>query len=111
SLVIFDPITLGAPGGTTAWGGARIAGAGNPEFSRDGGTTWVSEAIVKSGDVITVHMTAGAGGSTGSATFTLHSGQTTGTPDGSSPFPPPDGSCPPCGEEDTTLAETTATFT
>ena len=111
SLVIFDPITLGAPGGTTAWGGARIAGAGNPEFSRDGGTTWVSEAIVKSGDVITVRMTAGAGGSTGSATFTLHSGQTTGTPDGSSPFPPPDGSCPLCGEEDTTLAETTATFT
>lgn len=83
ATVTFPPFTLAAsvtPG--QAWGGARIAGAGSPEFQVNGQGDWVQEAIVKSGDAITVRLTApapGSGSTAATATFTLRSGLTTGT--------------------------------
>ena len=85
-----------------AWGGARISGDGNPEFQLNGTGDWVQEAIVKSGDQITVRLTAPVTvGDSHTATFTLRSGQTTGTNDNASNG----------GNEDTTLQETSAIFT
>ena len=85
-----------------AWGGARISGDGNPEFQLNGASDWVQEAIVKSGDQITVRLTApGTVGDSHTATFTLRSGQTTGTSDNASNG----------GNEDTALQETSASFT
>jgi len=98
----FAALTLAAsmaPG--EAWGGARISGGGSPEFQVNGGG-WVQEAIVQSGDQITVRLTAPAAlGSGHTATLTLRSGQTTGT--GPSAF---NG-----GNESTAVQETTADFT
>ncbi len=77
----FSAFTLGpsVPAGQ-AWGGARISGDGNPEFQINGTGDWVQEAIVKSGDQITVRLTAPVTvGNSHTATFTLRSGQTTGT--------------------------------
>ncbi len=77
----FPPITL-APSiaGGTAWGGARIEGEGTPAFRVNGAGAWVTEAIVKSTDTITVRLTAPASvGSRHTATLTVRSGQTTGT--------------------------------
>jgi hypothetical protein len=74
----FAPITLASASGTTAWGGARIEGQGSPAFQVNGGG-WVQEAIVKSGDQITVRMTAGAAGTSREATLKVRSGETTGT--------------------------------
>lgn len=100
--VTFASITLGAsvpPG--QAWGGARISGAGSPAFRVNGGA-WVQEAIVKSGDTLTVHLTAPmTAGSGHTATLALRSGQTTGTSDNGTNG----------GTEATTLVETTASFT
>ncbi len=76
----FSAFTLGSsvPAGQ-AWGGARISGDGNPEFQINGTGDWVQEAIVKSGDQITVRLTAPVTvGNSHTATFTLRSGQTTG---------------------------------
>ena len=80
-LATFPAITLASSSGAgQAWGGARISGAGNPEFQLNGVGNWVKEAIVKSGDHIAVRLTAPATvGSSYSATLTLRSGQTTGT--------------------------------
>ncbi|UJB64669.1 DUF1566 domain-containing protein [Acidovorax sp. YS12] len=74
----FTALTLVPRAGGSAWGGARIAGDGSPEF-RVGSGPWVTEAIVKSGDQITVRLTAGVAGSTRTATLTVRSGETTGT--------------------------------
>lgn len=80
-LATFPAITLAPSSGTgQAWGGARISGMGNPEFQLNGAGDWVKEAIVKSGDQITVRMAAPATvGTSQSAMLTLRSGQTTGT--------------------------------
>jgi hypothetical protein len=80
-LATFPAITLASSTGAgQAWGGARISGAGNPEFQLNGTGAWVTEAIVKSGDQITVRLTTPSTvGSSRSATLTLRSGQTTGT--------------------------------
>ncbi|EER58775.1 protein of unknown function DUF1566, partial [Acidovorax delafieldii 2AN] len=80
ATVTFLAFTLAASDPTgQAWGGARISGDGNPQFQVNGGA-WVDKAIVKSGDQIIVRLTAPATGSR-YATFTLRSGQTTGTSD------------------------------
>jgi len=98
----FPPVTLASHvAGGQAWGGARIAGEGEPEFQVNGGA-WVKEAIVQSGDQIAVRMrfTAGAG-STRTATLTVRSGQTTGTSDGAANG----------GSEATAMRQTQAAFT
>ena len=99
----FPSVTL-APhvAGGHAWGGARIAGEGEPEFQVNGSGAWVTEAIVTSGDQIAVRMrfTAGAG-STRTATLTVRSGQTTGTSDGAANG----------GSEATVMRQTQAAFT
>lgn len=95
----FAPITLAPSTGTgQAWGGVRIIGAGNPQFQVNGGG-WVKEAIVKSGDTLTVHLTAPAAGSH-TATLELRSGQTTGSADVAT-----------LGDEATAMQKTTASFT
>lgn len=60
----FDAITL-APLGLLgeSWGGARIEGEGTPAFQVNSTGDWVQQAIVKSGDTLTVRLTAGAPGS------------------------------------------------
>ncbi len=83
-----------------AWGGARISGDGNPEFQLNGTGDWLQEAIVKSGDQISVRLTTLEAGSN-TAIFTLRSGQTTGTSDNASNV----------GSEATALRETSASFT
>jgi len=101
ATVTFDAFTL-APSVTAgeAWGGARIAGDESAEFDINGSDTWVKEAIVKSGDAIRVRFTAPATGDR-TVTFTLRSGQTTGTLDDASN----------AGTEATAMQETTASFT
>ncbi len=95
------PLSASLPSGQ-AWGGARISGDGNPEFQLNGTGGWVQQAIVKSGDQITVRLTApGTMGDSHTATFTLRSGQTTGTSDNASNG----------GNETTALQETSASFT
>ncbi len=101
AAVTFGAFTLApsvAPG--EAWGGARITGDGDPEFDINASDTWVKEAIVKSGDAIRVRFTAPATDSR-TVTFTLRSGQTTGTLDDASN----------AGTEATAMQETTASFT
>ena len=84
--------------GGKAWGGARIAGDGIPQFQVNN-RPWVTEAIVTSGDQIAMRLTAGAAGSTRTATLTVRSGQTTGTNAAGK------------GLESTTVVEKTASFT
>ncbi|SEA54619.1 IPTL-CTERM sorting domain-containing protein [Marinobacterium iners] len=98
--VTFPTFTLAPsmPSGQ-AWGGARISGDGNPEFQLNGTGGWVQEAIVKSGDQIAVRFNAPDSGSR-TVTFTLRSGQTTGTSDNASNG----------GSEATALQETSASF-
>ena len=101
--VTFPAFTLApsVPAGQ-AWGGARISGDGNPEFQLNGTGDWVQEAIVKSGDQITVRLTAPVTvGDSHTATFTLRSGQTTFTSANASNG----------GNEATALQETSASFT
>ncbi|SDU02359.1 IPTL-CTERM sorting domain-containing protein [Halopseudomonas salegens] len=96
-----SPISTSLPDGQS-WGGARISGDGNPEFQLNGAGDWVQEAIVKSGDQITVRLTApGTVGDSHTATFTLRSGQTTFTSANASNG----------GNEATALQETSASFT
>ena len=96
----FAPITLApSTGSGQAWGGVRISGDGSPEFQINGAGAWVQEAIVKSGDQITVRLTAPAAGSS-TATLTLRSGQTTGSADVAT-----------LGDEATAMQEATADFT
>ena len=79
-------VTLAANAPGQAWGGARISGDGSPEF-RVGNGPWVTEAIVASGDQITVRLTppaslrskARAALAGHSATLVLRSGQASGT--------------------------------
>ena len=102
-FVTFPDFTLAASTGTgQAWGGARVTGAGSPEFQVNGSGDWVQQAIVKSGDRITVRLTApSTAGDSATATFTLRSGQTTGT----------DATGSNGGNEATVMVEKTATFT
>ncbi|GAB2460786.1 hypothetical protein GCM10027082_09430 [Comamonas humi] len=94
------PIVLEAAAGTLAWGGMRIAGAGDPAFQVNDGP-WTREAIVASGDIIRVRLTAPAAvGEAQSATLTLRSGQTTGTAANAAN----------AGGESTTVQESTAIF-
>ena len=96
----FSAVALASNAGTgAAWGGARISGDGSPEFQVNGTGAWVQEAIVQSGDQITVRLTAPATGSR-TATLALRSGQTIGTADAANP-----------GDEATAMQETTASFT
>ena len=96
----FAPITLTpSTGSGQAWGGVRISGAGNPEFQVNGTGAWLQEAIVKSGDQLTVRLTAPAAGSH-TATLELRSGQTTGSADVAT-----------LGDEATAMQKTTASFT
>ena len=103
AIVTFPSFTLAAstePG--QAWGGARIAGAGTPQFQVNGTGGWVEQAIVKSGDVIIVRLRApSTAGDSATATFTLRSGQTTGT----------DATGSNGGNEATVMVGKTATFT
>lgn len=102
SDTVFDSFTLARSDlDGQAWGGARISGTGNPHFSLDGGNSWLTEAIVKSGDEITVKVSAGMNGSVNEAIFALRSGDTFGS----------GGSCFNCGDEGTARIETTAHFT
>ena len=75
----FPALTLAAsvPAGQ-AWGGARVEGDGTPQLQVNGGS-WLTQAIVKSGDKIAVRLTAGTAGSSRTAKLILRSGQTTGT--------------------------------
>ncbi|SEA54741.1 IPTL-CTERM sorting domain-containing protein [Marinobacterium iners] len=98
-----SPISTSLPDGQS-WGGARISGDGNPEFQLNGTGDWVQQAIVKSGDQITVRLTAPVTvGANHTATFTLRSGRTTGTTDTSNEAYP--------GSEATAMQETSASFT
>lgn len=103
--VTFAAVTLARSTGAgtdAAWGGARISGAGNPQFQVNGAGGWVTEAIVKSGDSLAVRLEASAtagGGHT--ATLALRSGQTTGTSAYAANG----------GDEATAMVETTASFT
>jgi hypothetical protein len=103
AIVTFSSFTLAASTGTgQAWGGARIAGAGTPQFQVNGMGGWVEQAIVKSGDRIIVRLRApSTAGDSATATFTLRSGQTTGT----------DATGSNGGDEATVMVEKTATFT
>lgn len=96
----FAPMALGASQTGQAWGGARIEGQGNPQFQLNGGA-WVREAIVRSGDQITVRLTAPAAlGAGHTATLRLRSGLTTGTqPHAANP-----------GSENTVVQESTRSF-
>lgn len=78
---VFPSFTLvsAGGGGATSWGGLRISGAGNPRVQINGAGTWVSEAVVKSGDSIAVRMTSGNGGTLQTATLTLRSASVAGT--------------------------------
>lgn len=68
----FAALPLAPSSGTgQSWGGARISGNGNPQFKVNSGS-WVTEAIVHSGDQIAVRMTAPAIGAN-TATLTLRS--------------------------------------
>jgi hypothetical protein len=93
-------ITLGPP--NQVWGGARVSGTNAPEFQINGAGPWLTEAIVKSGDELTIRMIAlPPGGQTATATLTLRSGQTTGTSANGANG----------GTESTSAQETTATYT
>lgn len=97
----FSPVTLArstGAGADAAWGGARISGDGSPEFQVNGGG-WVTQAIVQSGDQITVRLTAPVAGSY-TATLALRSPQTTGTSANAANG----------GDEVTAMVETTASF-
>lgn len=73
----FAPVTLGASNAAgTAWGGARID---DGAFQIDGTGPWRTEAIVHSGQTLTVRLDTGAPGTSRTATLTLRSGLTTGT--------------------------------
>jgi len=77
--VEWPSFTLAASAPGQAWGGARISGDGSPEF-RVGNGPWVTEAIVASGDMITVRMVAPSSvGASRNAMLTVRSAQTTGT--------------------------------
>ena len=84
-VTAFAPITLAPSSGGTApqsiaWGGVRITGEGSPQLRVNAWGSWVTEAIVRSGDEVAVRLSAPATpGATASATLTLRSGQTTGT--------------------------------
>ena len=95
------PAPLASQSGTgAAWGGARIGGNGLIRINGTG--NWVREAIVKSGDQISVRMLAPATeGQQAAATLTLRSGQTTGTAANAANG----------GAEDTVVSETSTTFT
>lgn len=104
SVELFGPFTLNAStsgSSNTAWGGARISGAGNPLFQVNSNGLWVREAIVKSGDTILVLLTSGDAGSSRTATLRLRSGETYGTNDLAHN----------AGTEHTKMRETTANFT
>ncbi|MDR2334464.1 MAG: hypothetical protein LBE61_13365 [Burkholderiaceae bacterium] len=75
---IFPAVTLASQSGSgAAWGGVRID---NGRLRVNGAGNWVREAIVKSGDQISVRLPAPAtAGQQATATLTLRSGQTTGT--------------------------------
>ena len=102
-FVTFPDFTLAASTESgQAWGGARVTGAGSAEFQMNGAGEWVRQAIVKSGDRITVRLRApSTAGDSATATFTLRSGQTTGT----------DATGSNGGDETTVMVEKTATFT
>jgi len=95
------PAPLASQSGTgAAWGGARIGGNGRIRVNGTG--NWVREAIVKSGDQISVRLLAPATeGQQAAATLTLRSGQTTGTAANATNG----------GDEDTVVSETSTTFT
>jgi hypothetical protein len=95
------PAPLASQSGTgAAWGGARIGG--NGRIRVNGAGNWVREAIVKSGDQISVRLLAPATeGQQAAATLTLRSGQTTGTAANATNG----------GAEDTVVSETSTTFT
>lgn len=83
SRIVVGSVTLTpASGNGAAWGGARIQGDGNPEFQINGDGPWLTEAVVTSGDTLTVRMIAGSSGDVRTATLTLRGAQTTGTSDG-----------------------------
>lgn len=75
---VFAPITLSTQsGGGASWGGARITGG---QFQINGIGGWLTEAIITSGDQITVRVVApSAPGQQSTGTLTLRSGLTTGT--------------------------------
>lgn len=100
--VVFEvPALEPSSGEGVSWGGARIEGEGDPRFSLDGGTTWVQQAIVKSGDALRVRMKAGAPYTRRQVRLTVRSGQTTGS----------SANCANCGEESTAVhSGNTATF-
>ncbi|MGE8319220.1 MAG: DUF1566 domain-containing protein [Comamonas sp.] len=92
--------TLAASAPGQAWGGARIAGDGSPEF-RVGSGPWVTEAIVASGNAIIVRLTAPAApGASHHATLVLRSGQASGTTANAANG----------GDEATAMRETSARF-
>ena len=96
-----EPLSGGTAAESMAWGGVRISGAGNPQLRVNAWGSWVTEAIVRSGDEVSVRLSAPAtSGATASATLVLRSGQTTGTAAGASNG----------GDEATVLQEITTTF-
>lgn len=97
---VFAPLTLASQSGSgAAWGGARITGG---QFQINGVGAWLTEAIITSGDQITVRVAASATpGQQNTGTLTLRSGLTTGTSD--------DGTNG--GDEDTVVQESSADFT
>ena len=94
-------ITLASAAGATVWGGVRFqnGSSGSPQLQVNGGA-WVTQAIVKTGDIIAVRMDAPASGSH-TATLEVRSGQTMGTNASGSNG----------GSESTAVQTTTATFT
>lgn len=78
STVVMGAFTLATDTGAgESWGGAILTGDGNPEFQINGAGPWLSRGIVKSGDVLTVRITAAAAVATEHvATLELVSNQT-----------------------------------
>lgn len=80
TLYVFPAVTLASmTSGTMAWGGLRVSGEGLPRFQVNGTGSWVTEAVVKSGDTITVRMMSGNGGTLRVATLELRSTAVSGT--------------------------------
>jgi hypothetical protein len=79
STVVMGTFTLAsATGAGESWGGAILRGDGNPEFQINGAGPWMARGIVKSGDVLTVRMTApGSAGSEHVAELELRSSEVT----------------------------------
>ena len=68
TLILSQPATIT---GLEAPASVSVSGAGSPQISLDGGTTWVSSGSVANNGTVRVRLTSGAFGETRTATVTI----------------------------------------